>query len=186
MRTLLLAVSLALQRLVNRIGRFAAWLALALAGIILFDVVTRRFFVLGSTKLQEMEWHLHTALFMLCLGYAYLQDAHVRINLVRDRLGARAKAWVEVAGLLVFLLPYSAMIVYYAWDFVGRSWAIGEVSAALTGLPHRWAIKAMVPIGFGLLFLAGLAALLDRLAFLLGPSGGGPPAPGAPPPEPTR
>jgi len=67
MRTLLLAVSLALQRLVNRIGRFAAWLALALAGIILFDVVTRRFFVLGSTKLQEVEWHLHTALFMLCL-----------------------------------------------------------------------------------------------------------------------
>ncbi|MDE0718889.1 MAG: TRAP transporter small permease subunit, partial [Rhodospirillaceae bacterium] len=57
--------------------------------VIIFDVVSRRFFVLGSTKLQELEWHLHTVLFIFCLGYAFLPNAHVRIDLFRSRISNR-------------------------------------------------------------------------------------------------
>ncbi len=160
----------ALERLVSTVGRLFAWLSLPLAAVIVFDVVTRRFFVLGSTKLQELEWHLHAALFLMLLGYGYLRNAHVRIDVLRERMSPRTRAWVEVFGCLLFLIPYSLLLVYYSVNFWERSFLLGEASAATTGLPYRWIIKAAMPLGFGLLFLAGLAVLLDRLAYLLGDS----------------
>ncbi len=163
----------ALERLVSTIGRIFAWLSLPLAAVIVFDVVTRRFFVLGSTKLQELEWHLHAALFLMLLGYAYLRDAHVRIDVLRERMSPRTRAWVEVVGCLLFLIPYSLLVLYYSTNFWQRSFLLGEASAATTGLPYRWIIKAAMPLGFTLLFLAGLSVLLDRLHYLL--RGGEPP-----------
>ncbi len=158
----------ALERLVTVVGRTFAWLSVPLAAVIVFDVITRRFFVLGSTKLQELEWHLHAALFLMLLGYAYLKDAHVRIDILRERMSPRTKAWVEVIGCLLFLIPYSMLIVYYSVNFWERSFALDESSAATTGIPHRWIIKAAMPLGFALLFLAGLSVLLNRLHYLLG------------------
>ncbi len=158
----------ALERLVSTIGRIFAWLSLPLAAVIVFDVVTRRFFVLGSTRLQELEWHLHAALFLMLLGYAYLRDAHVRIDVLRERMSPRTRAWVEVVGCLLFLIPYSLLLLYYSANFWERSFLLGEASAATTGLPHRWIVKAAMPLGFALLFLAGLSVLLNRLRDLLG------------------
>lgn len=166
----LVALADALRRPVSAVGRSSAWLSLPLAGVIVFDVVTRRFFVLGSTRLQELEWHLHAALFLLLLAWAYLRDAHVRIDIVRERLSPRARAWIEVVGCLLFLIPYAATVVYFSAEFWYRSFVIDEASAATTGIPHRWVIKAALPVGFALLFLAGLATLLERLAFLLSPA----------------
>jgi TRAP-type mannitol/chloroaromatic compound transport system permease small subunit len=158
-----------LDRIITRIGEWAAWLLLPTVGVILFDVITRRFFVLGSTKLQEGEWHLHTALFTLCLGYAYLKDAHVRIDLVRERLHLRTKWWIELFGCLLFLLPYCVLILYYGYHFVSVSFEQNEVSAAMTGLSHRWMIKAFVPAGFLFLAGAGICVLLRRIVLLFGP-----------------
>ncbi len=150
-------------------GRAGAWLVLPLVGVTLFDVVTRRFFVLGSTKLQEMEWHLHTGLFLLCLAWGYLVDAHVRVDLVRERFSPRTKAWIEVVGCLLFLLPYTVLILYFGYDFVRVSFLQGEGSAATTGLPHRWLIKSTIVIGFVFVLGAGLAVLFRNIAFLFGP-----------------
>ncbi|MBT4109151.1 MAG: hypothetical protein HOE34_03360, partial [Pelagibacterales bacterium] len=75
----LLKISSKLENILEAIGKLGAWLSLPLIGIIMFDIISRKFFVLGSTKLQEMEWHLHAALFLLALGYAYLKNSHVRI-----------------------------------------------------------------------------------------------------------
>ena len=160
-----------LERLVSTVGRIFAWLSLPLAAVIVFDVVTRRFFVLGSTKLQELEWHLHAALFLMLLGYAYLRDAHVRIDILRERMSPRTSAWVEVIGCLLFLIPYSMLIIYYSVNFWERSFALDEASAATTGIPHRWIVKTAMPVGFVLLFLAGLSVLLDRVRYLLGDAG---------------
>ena len=166
---LLIRVSEGLDRFIIKVGKVAAWAGLALILVTIFDVVTRRFFVLGSTKLQEAEWHFHVILFAFCLGYAYLKDAHVRIDLVREKLSERTQWWIEVAGCLLFLLPYCAMVVYYGINFTERSFATSEVSASATGLSYRWAIKAAIPIGFTILGLAGIAVLLRKIVELFGP-----------------
>jgi TRAP-type mannitol/chloroaromatic compound transport system permease small subunit len=166
---LLTRVSDGLDRVITKIGKLAAWAGLALILVTIFDVVTRRYFNLGSTKLQELEWHFHTILFAFCIGYAYLKDSHVRIDLLREKLSERTQWWLEVAGCLLFLLPYCALIVYYGIDFVERSFATGEVSASATGLSYRWIIKAAIPVGFALLGLAGVAVLLRKIVELFGP-----------------
>ncbi len=158
-----------LARIVIGVGKISAWFSIPLMVVIIFDVVTRRFLVLGSTKLQEGEWHLHALLFLLCIGFAYLNDAHVRIDLIRERLSSRARTWIEFVGCVVFVIPYCLIVVYFAEDFVERSWAVGEASDSATGLPYRWAIKACLPIGLFVLLLSGITVLLRKIIELFGP-----------------
>jgi len=155
--------------LLARIGKIAAWAGVVLIGATIFDVVTRRFLVLGSTKIQEFEWHMHVVLFALLIGYAYLKDTHVRIDLVRERLRERTQWWIELAGCLLFLLPYCALIIYFSYDFAVRAFTSDEISASATGLTHRWIIKSVIPIGFGLLALAGIAVVFRKIVELFGP-----------------
>ena len=159
-----------LARIVIGVGKLSAWLSIPLMVVIIFDVVTRRFLVLGSTKLQEAEWHLHAVLFLLCIGFTYIQDAHVRIDLLRERLSTRARDWVEFVGCIVFVIPYCLIVVYFAEDFVARSWAVGEASDSATGLPYRWAIKACLPVGLFVLLLSGITILLRKIIELFGPA----------------
>lgn len=158
-----------LGAIVTWAGRIGAWASILLIGIIIFDVVTRRFFVLGSTKLQEAEWHIHAILFLLCIGMTYIKDTHVRIDLVRENLSLRTQRWIELIGCLVFLIPYCAIVLYFSLDFVDRSWSINESSDSATGLPYRWAIKAFLPIGFLLMLLAGITVALRKFIELFGP-----------------
>jgi TRAP-type mannitol/chloroaromatic compound transport system permease small subunit len=166
----LIKISNALDAAINWIARVAAWAGVLLISVTIFDVVTRRFLVLGSTKLQEAEWHLHTILFVLLLGCAYLRDSHVRIDLIRERLSERAQWWIELLGCLFFLLPFCALVVYFSVDFTVRSYETHEISSSATGLSHRWIIKSFIPIGFTVLGLAGVTVLLRKLVELFGPS----------------
>lgn len=163
----LLIVSNKLESFLEFIGKIGAWLAIPLIGIIIFDIISRRFFVLGSIKLQEMEWHLHAALFLLALGYAYLKNSHVRIEVIRESFGTKLKSILEILGVLIFVLPYTGLIIYFGLDFVSRSYQINEVSAALTGLSHRWIIKSFIPLGMGFLWLAGISVLLRNIVYLV-------------------
>ena len=188
----LLALSHACDAVVSAIGRWAAWLLMPLVLVIIVDVITRKFKLLTmaveyfrasgaeaiagfiesyltSTKFQDLEWHLHAALFLLCLGFAYSRNSHVRIEMLRDRFSTELKAWIEFLFCLIFLLPYSALVLYNGLDFAYRAFAINEVSAALTGLSHRWIIKSFVPIGMVLLLIGLLAVLLRNALFLFGP-----------------
>jgi TRAP-type mannitol/chloroaromatic compound transport system permease small subunit len=167
--TFIFRASNLLDRIVSAVGIGAAWLSIPLIVIIVFDVVTRRFLVLGSTKLQELEWHLHAVLFFLCIGWAYIKNAHVRIELVHERLPRRAQLWIELLGCLLFLIPYCLIVFYHGVDWWERSWSIGEVSDSATGLPYRWAIKAALPVGFIFIFLGTVAVLLRKTVELFGP-----------------
>ena len=158
-----------LDAIVTWAGRIGAWASIPLIAIIIFDVVTRRFFVLGSTKLQEAEWHIHAVLFLLCIGITYIKDAHVRIDLVRENLSIRTQRWIELIGCLIFLIPYCGIVLYFSLDFVDRSWSINEASDSATGLPYRWAIKAFLPLGFLLMLLAGITVALRKIIELFGP-----------------
>lgn len=187
----LIAVSEVLDRIIAKIGKLAAWLLIPMVGIIVIDVVTRKFGLLSklrealeasgaieaaqfvqsymtSTKFQELEWHLHAALFLLCLGFGYVRNSHVRIELVRERFGVRTRAWLELVGCMIFLVPYAGLVLYFGIDFSQRSFEMSEVSSALTGLSHRWVIKAFVPLGMVLLLMATAAVVLRNVIFLFG------------------
>jgi TRAP-type mannitol/chloroaromatic compound transport system permease small subunit len=176
----LLRLSDVLRRLIERIGRLACWLLLPMILATCWDVVSRKSPALrewglavsggltNSTILQELEWHLHTALFALCLGWAYIRNAHVRVDLVLERLAPRSRAWIELFGCLVFMLPYTALVIWFAVDFTWTSWANAEASVSLIGIAQRWVIKSVLLVGLVLAFLAGLAILLRLLAHLVG------------------
>ncbi len=165
----LLRLSEFLDKTVIWVGRAGAWMTIPLMIVIVFDVITRRFFVLGSTKLQEGEWHLHAILFLLCIGFTYIKDAHVRIDLVRERLSVTAQRWIELLGCLLFLIPYCLIVFWFALTFVESSWNVGEASDSATGLPYRWAIKAFLPLGFFVMLLAGITVALRKFIELFGP-----------------
>lgn len=157
------------ERISSFVGRLSVWLLLVLMLVIVTDVTLRRWFIIGSTKLQELEWHLHGALFLLCLGWAYTKNAHVRIELFSERWSKRTAAKMELFGCLLLLVPYVIAILSFGWDYVAYSIEYGEASASATGLPNRWIIKSMIIVGFGVLGLAATSRLFDSIIFLFGP-----------------
>lgn len=165
----LFALSRYFERISSFVGRIAVWLLFALMLVIITDITLRRWFVIGSTKLQELEWHLHGALFLLCLGWAYTKNAHVRIELLSEHWSRRTAAKIELLGCVFLLIPYVMAVLSFGWDYVAYSIAYSEASASATGLPDRWIIKSMIVVGFGVLGLAALSRLFDSIIFLFGP-----------------
>jgi TRAP-type mannitol/chloroaromatic compound transport system permease small subunit len=155
-------------RIVSAIGGIGSFAMLCLIVVTIFDVVTRRFFVLGSTLLQELEWHFHTVLFAMALGWAYVEDSHVRIDIIRDRLTPRRRLWVEAVGTTLFLIPYCALIIYFGIEHAHQAWTQGETSPSVYGVPYRWIIKTFIPFGYSCLLLVGLAILVQKLTLLFG------------------
>jgi TRAP-type mannitol/chloroaromatic compound transport system permease small subunit len=167
----------------TRVGVAAAFLFLPMIVIILYDVIQRKYLgwspdftdtwlytTFSSTRLQEMEWHLHAVLFLMALGYGYVKDSHVRIELVRDTLKPRTRVWIELLGALLFMVPYCYVVIEYGNENALRAFHIGEGSDALTGLPHRFIIKGFLPLGFVFVALAGLSSALKSVVYLFGPA----------------
>jgi TRAP-type mannitol/chloroaromatic compound transport system permease small subunit len=164
----LLTLSTLLARISVKTGRVAAWAACLLMLVIVADVTSRRLFSTGSTMTQELEWHLHAVLFLLCLGYGYIANSHVRIDVIRDRLSTRARHWIELFGCVVFLLPFYLLMIYFGIDFVRLSYVQGEGSPNVGGLAHWWVIKSIMLLGFVVMLLAGTAVLFRVLVALFG------------------
>jgi TRAP-type mannitol/chloroaromatic compound transport system permease small subunit len=181
-----------LRRFVDFVGRYGAWLVVPVVVITCIDVIARKakyvddqgnthslqYWMreniggfLDSTVLQELEWHFHAALFCLVLGYGVIYNTHVRIDLIRDNLAFRKKAWLEFMGLTFFMIPYCALVIYFAVDYVHSSFVIGEGSVSTVGLGNRWVIKSVLVIGLVVAAIAGIAAWLQVVTILWGPQG---------------
>jgi TRAP-type mannitol/chloroaromatic compound transport system permease small subunit len=142
---------------------FAALCGIALfvlAGVIVYDVVGRNYFDTNSVMLQELQWHLHGAIAVLAFGYAYLKDAHVRIDVFAGRFEKRFRLRLEIAVILLFLVPFMIAVAWYGADFAWRSFDRGEGSPGGMGLPHRFVIKSAVPLSAVLAILGGLSVAL--------------------------
>lgn len=177
----LVKVSERLRKAVDRVGQFGAWMIVPLVLITVMDVSIRkvglfqitlietfgRFF--DSTVLQELEWHFHTGLFALVLGYGYIWNTHVRVDLVREHLHFRKKAWLEFIGLTCFLIPYTCIVVYFAFIYAYDSYTMNEISASTVGLTHRWIIKSVLVVGLCFVIVAGVSVLLQVMVVLWGP-----------------
>ena len=122
----------------------------------------------GSVKVQDLVLWLNAAMVMLGLGYALKHRAHVRIDVFAARWSARTRARVDVAGLLLLLLPFAAALVWFSADYVAMSWRIRERSASTGGLEGLYLAKTLLPLGAGLLALQGVAELLRALPVALG------------------
>lgn len=162
----------AVEALLRRIADAGAWAFIACIAAITLDVVTRKFGFqvpgMGSTRLQELEWHLHAVLFCTWLGYAYLRNAHVRIDVFIGGLSPRQKLWLELGCCIAFALPYLLVALPYAQEYFLVSFRQGESSDAPTGLPSRWVVKGFLYLGFITVFAAVLAVMARCVVALFG------------------
>lgn len=168
----LLRISDFVERLLKSIADIGAWAFIACIAVIVLDVVTRKFGFqipgLGSTPLQELEWHLHAVLFCCWLGYAYVRNAHVRIDVFTNALSRRAKLWLEIGGCLIFAIPYLSIALPYAQDFFWLSYQQGESSDAPNGLGSRWVVKLFLYVSFLTVLLAVITVIMRCFVALFG------------------
>jgi TRAP-type mannitol/chloroaromatic compound transport system permease small subunit len=152
-------ISRFIDPIIEQLGRWVSLIWLVLLGVIVLNVLMRYAFSEGRIELEELQWHLYSIGFLLGLSYAYKADTHIRVDVVHERLGPHIQAWIELYGILLFLLPLIALILIFSVPFVMSSYQLHEVSQAPGGLPLRWLIKAFLPIGFIFLLLAVIARL---------------------------
>ncbi len=162
---------LGFSRLVNaineRIGKAAIWLVLIAVLISAGNAISRKAFDLSSNAFLEIQWYLFSAIFLLGAAWTLMRNEHVRIDVVTGHLSPRAQNWIDVFGILFFLMPMALIILYLSWPVFLMAWNSGETSASPGGLT-LWPVRLLVPVGFFLLILQGIAELIKRIAFLQG------------------
>ncbi|QHE85271.1 TRAP transporter small permease subunit [Hydrogenophaga sp. BPS33] len=163
----LLKISRVIDALAELIGKLAMWLILATTLVSAGNAIVRKLFSTSSNSLLEIQWYLFAAVFMLGGGYAFLRNAHVRIDFISSRFSARGRNWVDVVGILCFLFPLCYMMASLGWPLFERAWVTGEMSSNAGGL-IRWPVYGLIPLGFALLFLQAVSELIKRFAFLTG------------------
>lgn len=169
----MLSVSDAIDRVLGRIAHAFGWLFVALVVVICWDVLTRKLGFqipgFGSTPIQELEWHLHGLLFLPWLGYAYIRNVHVRIDVFVSHKTPRQLAKLEVFGIILFAIPYCLVATYFAYLFAQVSFLQNESSDAPNGLPFRWIMKSCLFLGLVLLDIAVISVLFRKLVQMFGP-----------------
>jgi TRAP-type mannitol/chloroaromatic compound transport system permease small subunit len=148
-------------RLVDRlnewIGQKVAWLNTILVIVICFDVVRRYVLNQSSVAMIEVEWHIFSLIFLLGAGYTFKHDRHVRVDLFYSRFTAKGKAWVNLLGCLLFLIPFCIILIKASYPYVSLSYRLNEISSDPGGLPGRYLIKGAIPLGILFLLLQAVS-----------------------------
>jgi TRAP-type mannitol/chloroaromatic compound transport system permease small subunit len=157
-----------IDRLTAAVGRAVSWLTVTLVLVTVYDVLMRYFFKAGSIAVQETEWHLFSAHFLLAAGWALLLNGHVRVDLLHARMKPRQKAWVDLLGGIFFLVPFCAVVAWASIPFVYDSWSSLEGSSDPGGLPARYILKTVIPVAYILLGIQGISQIIKNLLILRG------------------
>jgi TRAP-type mannitol/chloroaromatic compound transport system permease small subunit len=163
----LLSLSRFIDALNEKVGLAVSWALLAAVLICSGNALVRYAFNISSNAWLEIQWYLFAAVFLLGTSYTLKRNEHVRIDVIAGRFSRRAQVWIDVFGFLLFLLPIVSVILYYAIPYALTSFHNQEVSSNAGGL-IVWPAKALIPLGFALLWLQGLSELIKRVGFLLG------------------
>lgn len=163
----LLAFSRAIDGFTERIGRIVYWLVLVVVLISAANATVRKIFNYSSNSYLEIQWYLFSVIFLFGAGYTFLRNEHVRIDIIQGKVSPRAQNWIDVFGIVLFLMPMSIIIMWLSWPLFTDSLARHEVSTNAGGLAI-WPARLMVPIGFALLIVQGVSELIKRIAFLRG------------------
>jgi TRAP-type mannitol/chloroaromatic compound transport system permease small subunit len=161
----LLRIAALIDSLNERVGRASYWLVLVAVVVSSGNAIARYALGLSSNAFLEIQWYLFAAIFLLAAGYTHKHNGHVRVDVFYSRFSPRTQAMVDILGGLFFLLPMALFILWLSWPMFSASFAINEGSPDPGGL-LRWPIKLMIPLGFALLSLQGIAEIIKRAAVL--------------------
>lgn len=163
----LLKLSKLIDALTERVGKSIIWLVLLVTLIAAGNAMMRYTINYSSNAFLEIQWYLFSAIFLFGAGYTLMRNEHVRIDLIAGRLSKRAQAWIDIFGILLFLLPMAVTVMYLSWPIFVLAWQNNEQSSNAGGLP-LWPVRLLVPIGFFLLVIQAISELIKRFGFLLG------------------
>lgn len=161
----LLMVSKVIDMLMLLVGKAVAWLTLLVVVISAGNAIFRKIMNDSSNAWLEIQWYLFGAIFLLAAGYTFMKNEHVRVDILNQRFSSRVQVIIELLGVAFFMLPACLLVVYLSIPFVELAYTTGEMSSNTGGL-IRWPIKLVIPVGFGLLALAGVSHFIKCLAFL--------------------
>lgn len=151
------------EKFQSLIGKSVSWLALLLVLVVCYDVFTRYLLNQSSVALQELEWHIFAALFLLSAAYTLSVDEHVRIDLFFNNVSKRKQALINLLGTILFLIPFCITMIIVSYNFFESSFLIKESSPDGGGLPARYILKAVLPITFLLLFLQSFVIIYKSI-----------------------
>jgi TRAP-type mannitol/chloroaromatic compound transport system permease small subunit len=167
----------AVDRLNQRLGSLLRWLALVMLLMGAYNAVARYLtryagVNLSSNALNEAQWYLFSVIFLLGAAYGLKVDAHVRVDVLYGRLSERARGWIDLLGTVLFLIPFTLVMLWVSYPTVRNSWVIREVSPDPGGLP-RYPVKALILLSFALLLLQGISQAVKAVDRIRGTGSGG-------------
>ncbi len=163
----LLKLSNLIDALTERVGKAIIWLVLVVTLIAAGNAVMRYTLNYSSNAFLEIQWYLFSAIFLFGAGYTLMRNEHVRIDLIAGRLSRRGQAWIDIFGIIFFLLPMAVAVMYLSWPIFLLALNNNEQSSNAGGLTV-WPVRLLVPIGFFLLVIQGVSELIKRFGFLQG------------------
>ncbi|MET2829360.1 TRAP transporter small permease subunit [Mesorhizobium shangrilense] len=163
----LLALSRAIDRLNEFIGKWVSWLILLAILVSAGNAVIRKVFDMSSNAWLELQWYLFGAAFMLAAAYTLKQNEHIRIDIVYGMFPRRVQHWIDLLGHVFFLMPFVTLMVFYFVPYVSLSLRSGEMSTNAGGL-IVWPAKAILLVGFSLLALQGISEIIKKIAIMRG------------------
>ena len=151
-----------IERLVEWVGEWTSWLTLVIVVLMATNVILRYLFSAGSVWAQELEWHLLVPLILFGMSYALRHGEHVRVDILYGRFPARAKALVDLFSAILGI-AISVIIIWLSINYVQQAYVIDEGSPDPGGIPHRYIVKSLIPIGFALLLVQSIATALGSI-----------------------
>jgi len=163
----LLGVCRAIDALSRSAARIAMALVLLCALVSAANALSRYVFDLSSNAWLELQWYMFGAIVLLGAPHLLNANGHIRVDLFYSKRSDRQRAWLDLVGLIVFLMPFAVFMAYISWPWFVESWSMQETSANAGGL-LRWPVKLLLPLGFGLLMLQAVSEVIKRMAALMG------------------
>lgn len=163
----LLAFSSCVDWVNERIGKVCDWLVLLACLVSAGNAMVRYAYDTSSNAWLEIQWYMFAVIVMFGAAYTLKKNEHVRVDIVYMMLSQRQQIWVDIFGIVLFLMPACVLLGWLSWPFFAQAYAINEHSSNAGGL-LRWPIKLVMPLGFALLALQGLSELIKRFAALEG------------------
>ena len=167
-----LRLSRVIDRLNNRIGRWTSWLCLLMVLVTAYNTAVRYLggyfgFRLSSNLYLELQWYLFSLLFLLASAAALCKGEHVRVDILYSRLSAKGRAWIDLLGTVLLMIPFSAVTLWLSWPAVRNSWAVREISSDPGGLP-RYPLRTFILVCFLLLIVQGISEIIKKIRVLRG------------------
>lgn len=163
----LLALSRGIDRMNTIIGKSVSWLILIAVLVSAINAIIRKVYSISSNAWLELQWYLYGGAFLLAAAYTLLENEHIRIDILYGHWRRRTQHWIDLIGHLFFLMPFCALSIWLIWPWLMRSYRGGEMSMNAGGL-ILWPAKALLLVGFVLLFIQGISEIIKKIAVMRG------------------